>query len=388
VMQAHVDARPRPILVARPDCPAVLQSAVFRMLAKEVSQRWPAMEDVIAAVGGPPLAHDDPIRFQLAELAGAKTGSTTPIPGPPPVSKSPVAHEAPIDDAAPSAWPRWLKWAAPAAVAGGAALWLIARFVLGPQASVASVTLQPHNPSISVGGAVSLQATLQATDGRVLSGRPVTWGSSDPSVATVDARGVVSGLGAGAATVTAAAGGQTGAAVVTVLPPRPPARDTSVVLIDVMPRGARVPVNATFALRALPRDSSGRVVRRTMAWESSDPAVATVSGTGVISGVAPGTATVTARSEGVQSAPVAVTVVPAGPSPPGILRMLIVPTWLYVSIDGLPRGQRTRAVDTLPSGVVHRLHFERDGFIPVDTTIKLRPGETRLLTIQVRPRTP
>src|SRR2546425_1466216 len=89
VMQAHVQTRPRPISVARPDCPRELQTAVFRMIAKDPAERWPAMEDVIAAVGGPPLAHDDPIRLQLAELAGvSKTGQLTPVTGTPPVSKA------------------------------------------------------------------------------------------------------------------------------------------------------------------------------------------------------------------------------------------------------------------------------------------------------------
>src|SRR5256712_8487344 len=88
VMQAHVQARPRPIAVARPDCPHELQAAIFRMISKDPAERWPAMEDVIAAVGGPPPAPDDPIRLQLAELAGvSKPGQLTPVTGTPPVSK-------------------------------------------------------------------------------------------------------------------------------------------------------------------------------------------------------------------------------------------------------------------------------------------------------------
>src|SRR2546428_771899 len=97
VMQAHVQARPRPIAVARPDCPHELQAAIHRMLAKNLEERWPTMEDVIAAVGGPPLAHDDPIRIQLAELAGvSKTGQPTPLPGRPPGSKATPTRAAPL----------------------------------------------------------------------------------------------------------------------------------------------------------------------------------------------------------------------------------------------------------------------------------------------------
>jgi len=58
-----------------------------------------------------------------------------------------------------------------------------------------------------------------------------------------------------------------------------------------------------------------------------------------------------------------------------------------VSINGLPKGQRTRGVDTLPSGT-YRLHFERAGFASVDTTVTLHPGEQRLIRIQMIPRNP
>jgi hypothetical protein len=146
-------------------------------------------------------------------------------------------------------------------------------------------------------------------------------------------------------------------------------------------------VNRAFALRAVARDARGRVVRRPVSWVSSDPAIATVSSTGMVRGVGPGTASVTAQIEGVRSAVAVVTVVPAGPPRPAILEMVIVP-WAYVSIDGLPRGQRTRGVDTLPSAVLHRVHFEREGFASFDTTVTLRPGERLRLTHQMRPRTP
>jgi len=121
---------------------------------------------------------------------------------------------------------------------------------------------------------------------------------------------------------------------------------------------------------------------------SSDPKVAVVAPNGVVTGVTPGTATISATSDGVSSSPAPVTVAAAGPGPSGILQMVIVPTWSFVSINGLPKGQRQRGVDTLPSGIAYRLHFERDGFVSVDTTVTLKPGEQRLLRIQMTPRNP
>jgi hypothetical protein len=187
--------------------------------------------------------------------------------------------------------------------------------------------------------------------------------------------------------VTATVERQTGRAAVTVTAPVVIPPDSSVASVDVVPRLGRLEVNGAFTLRAVARDARGRVVRRAVSWVSSDPAVATVSSTGVVRGLRPGSATIAARSDGVRSAPAVVTVVAAGPLPSAILEMVIVP-WASVSINGLPRGQRTRGVDTLPSGSLHRVHFEREGFVTFDTTVTLRPGERLRLTHQMKPRTP
>ena len=59
--------------------------------------------------------------------------------------------------------------------------------------------------------------------------------------------------------------------------------------------GAGLGTTATATLR----DGSGNVLTgRTVTWSSSAPSVATVSGAGVVTALVPGTATITARSEG------------------------------------------------------------------------------------------
>jgi serine/threonine protein kinase len=72
MMYAHVHQGPAPIETVRPDCPEGLRAAVMRMMAKEPADRWPSVEDVIAAIGSPTLTPDDPTRSQL--IAIAKTG--------------------------------------------------------------------------------------------------------------------------------------------------------------------------------------------------------------------------------------------------------------------------------------------------------------------------
>jgi len=243
--------------------------------------------------------------------------------------------------------------------------------------------------SITVGSTVALAATARGANGQALP-QAVGWTSSDSSVANVTPDGSVRGLKAGGASVTATADGRTGTASVTVTAPvaRAAVVDTTVASLDVVPRRIKVSVNRTFALRAVGRNAQGSIVRRLVRWLSSDPKVAVVAPNGVLTGVTPGTATITATSDGVSSAPAPVTVAAAGPGPPGVLQMLIIPTWSFVSINGLPKGQRTRGVDTLPSGVAYRLHFERPGFIAVDTTVTLQAGEQHLIRIQMIPRNP
>jgi serine/threonine-protein kinase len=72
MMYAHVHQAPASIENVRPDCPEGLRAAVMRMLAKDPAERWPSVEDVIAAIGSPTLTPDDPTRSQL--IAIAKTG--------------------------------------------------------------------------------------------------------------------------------------------------------------------------------------------------------------------------------------------------------------------------------------------------------------------------
>src|SRR5882762_5283844 len=84
-----------------------------------------------------------------------------------------------------------------------------------PPAPVASVTVSPAAASMSVGTTVQLTATLKDANGLPTSGS-VTWATSNGTVATVSASGLVTGLGVGTATITATSGGQSGTAAVSV----------------------------------------------------------------------------------------------------------------------------------------------------------------------------
>jgi uncharacterized protein YjdB len=179
---------------------------------------------------------------------------------------------------------------------------------------VASVTLSPAAASLTVGATTQLTATPKDANGTALSGRAVTWATSNAAAATVSASGLVTGVAAGSATITATSEGQSGTSTITVT-------NLPVASVTVSPASASLTVGATTQLTATPKDANGTALSgRTVTWATSNAAVATVSASGLVTGVAAGSATITATSEGksgtsaitVTNPPVAsVTVTPA-----------------------------------------------------------------------------
>src|SRR2546428_829023 len=166
---------------------------------------------------------------------------------------------------------------------------------------VASVLVSPTAPNAYVGGSVQLTATPKDANGNPLSGRAVSWTTSNSAVATVSAGGLVTGLVVGSATITATSEGQSGTAAVTV-------STVPVASVVVSPASANMSVGGTTQLSATPKDAAGNVLAgRLVTWTSSSSAIATVSAGGLVSGAAVGSATITATSEG-QSASATITV--------------------------------------------------------------------------------
>jgi alpha-tubulin suppressor-like RCC1 family protein len=81
---------------------------------------------------------------------------------------------------------------------------------------VASVTITPAAVTVLPQQTVQLSATVRDANNRILAGRTVAWTTDNASVATVDAKGLVTGVGAGSAAVTATSGGKSDTASITV----------------------------------------------------------------------------------------------------------------------------------------------------------------------------
>src|SRR2546426_1057937 len=157
---------------------------------------------------------------------------------------------------------------------------------------VASVTVSPGAASVIVGQAAQFTAIPKDANGFALAGRVVTWSSNNTAVATVNASGLATGVAVGSATITATSEGKNGTAVLTV-------SNVPVASVTVAPASASVPVGQTAQLAATPKDASGTPLSgRVVTWASSNTAVATVNGSGLVYGVAAGAATITATSEG------------------------------------------------------------------------------------------
>jgi CubicO group peptidase (beta-lactamase class C family) len=161
-----------------------------------------------------------------------------------------------------------------------------------PPAPVASVAVKPDTASVIAGATTTLTAELRDASGAVLTGRAVTWASDATAVATVSSTGVVSAVSVGTARITATSEGRSGQATITVTPP-------PVASVTIAPDSLDVVLRATTQLAATARDAGGAVLGgRTVNWTSANPAVATVSGSGLVTALTQGTTTITASSEG------------------------------------------------------------------------------------------
>ena len=173
-----------------------------------------------------------------------------------------------------------------------------------PGGPVADVAVDPPSVTVVVGKTARLGAVMHDESGTLLRGRPVFWESSNPGVASVSQDGVVTGKQGGSAKIAANAEGKTGYADVTVSPGGPAS-------VTVDPPSATVLVGQTTQFRATVRDAFGAQLGGAVTWSSDNSSVARVSSDGVVTGVSPGGATITASREGVSGhASVTVQLVP------------------------------------------------------------------------------
>lgn len=207
--------------------------------------------------------------------------------------------------------------------------------------AVASITLSPEGLQGKVGQGGQLTATLRAADGSVLSGRAVTWSTSNAGIATVTQSGWVAAVGVGTAQITAASEGKSARATVVVS-----AAQTGVAAVIVTPAEAYGYVGDSGQFSVSVRDASGaELTDRAVTWATSNAAVARVSSAGVVTATGVGTATISATSEGVTGRS-ALTIAARPTTPPATTLCAAISGALVYADDGQYLGRITNRYDS------------------------------------------
>ena len=169
--------------------------------------------------------------------------------------------------------------------------------------AVTGVSLSKTSLTLAESGSETLTATVTPSNA---TNKAVSWKSSDASVASVDNNGKVSAVKAGSATITVTTsdGGKTATCSVTVT-----SKTVSVTGVKLDKSNLELKAGETAQLAATvePSDASEKGVE----WTSSDTKIATVDGSGKVTAVSVGNATITATTkDGGKTASCSVTVNP------------------------------------------------------------------------------
>lgn len=356
----HCHTPPPSIEWLRADCPPELAHAVMRMIAKDPADRFPTIEDAVAAVGVAAETHDA-VRTQIMTMMQSTTTAklldkfrtpASPVPhgrtgSPAPASSGgvPATRMAPITPVTPTPQPadaataplaggtrRWITWAVPAVAVAFVGVFVLGRMGGGggpaappapatPAAPVARLDIMPLALALAVRGEAHVTAVPRDSTGAPTP-RAVTWEALDPGVAVVSADGVVRGVSPGQARVVARSGGSSASVVVTVsaarapsaaaAPAAPPAESRARPMPQPVPEATVARLTLEPGELALAVGAQGRLTAdRPVTWRSSNPGVASVDAGGVVTALAAGTATIVASAEGVSAA---ATVAVSGPA--------------------------------------------------------------------------
>ena len=140
---------------------------------------------------------------------------------------------------------------------------------------------------------MQLSANALDASGNTLLGKTFAWSSSDESVATVDATGLVTAVANGSATITATTDEISDNADLTVA--------QAVASVAITPNSATlVSLGETVQLQASAKDVNDNTISgKTFTWSSSDESVATVNPSGLVTGIANGSVTIMSTTDGV-----------------------------------------------------------------------------------------
>ena len=190
-----------------------------------------------------------------------------------------------------------------------------APFVVAIPSSAPVATVAVTAPRTTLFVTLQTQAVATALDaaGNVLAGRVFTWSSACPTVATASPLGLITGVGLGSCVISVTSGGGVGTFTVQVVV-------TPVASLSIATTATNIPVGITTQLSTVLLDSLTLPVSRPTTWVSASPAIATISATGLVTGVAVGTSVITASSAGLNAS---VTITVATPFLPPVATITV-----------------------------------------------------------------
>jgi plastocyanin len=154
----------------------------------------------------------------------------------------------------------------------------------------ARVEITPSPIEAEVGDSVKFTAVGYDDEGRRMELRPTAWFGSPFDVAAADENGIATFFLPGQARIGATIGGRPGFATVTVRPQR-------VARIELGPVTSPIAVGAGIRLEAFAKTANGDPRSDVeIEWTSAAPRVAAIDAAGLVTGVTPGRARLTARS--------------------------------------------------------------------------------------------
>lgn len=146
--------------------------------------------------------------------------------------------------------------------------------------TVSSITIDPSNPTVSIGQTQQLSAAgtdsngnaLTLTAGTSCTGSTVCWSSDTPTVATISTGGLLSGVSAGTSTVTASSGTASATTTATVTL-------GNVTSIVVTPDSISLPVSSTATTCFTAKATAGGQtidVSSSVTWQTANTSLITV----------------------------------------------------------------------------------------------------------------
>jgi len=119
--------------------------------------------------------------------------------------------------------------------------------------SIATIVVTPALDTVVASASTVYSAEARDADGRTVGSVTFTWQVVNPSIAAVNAAGVVTGLQPGTTNVTASADGVTGQATVVVIA-------AAVASVTVSPSSDSVAAGSVVQYRAVARDANNAVI--------------------------------------------------------------------------------------------------------------------------------